>query len=68
MWSDLHGSLRHEDKQLVATVEIMLATFIALLAFVRIVAVRALPRTAIALVRARDESLHSGREQYRRFG
>lgn len=68
MWGEMHSSLRHEDKQLLATVEIVLATFLALIALVRVMEARALPQLALAGVRLRQESLHSGREQYRRFG
>jgi hypothetical protein len=68
MWNDMHGSLRHEDKQLLATVELILATFIALLAFVAVSSQRIRLSATVPTVRARQESLHTGREQYRRFG
>src|ERR1044071_9763940 len=58
LWNDLHGSLRHEDNQLLAIIEVILATFIALLAFVRVLTLRALPSASISLVRSRDEALH----------
>jgi hypothetical protein len=68
MWGDMHSSLRHEDKQLLATVELILATFIALLAFVAVSSQRISLSATVPAVRARQESLHTGREQYRRFG
>jgi hypothetical protein len=68
MWGDMHSSLRHEDKQLLATVETILATFLALLAFLVVVGQRIAPSATLAVLRARDESLRTGREQYRRFG
>ena len=68
LWGEMHSALRHEDKQLLATVEIVLATFLALIAVIRMVELRLTPQLALAGVRLREESLHSGREQYRRFG
>jgi hypothetical protein len=68
IWSDLHGALRHEDKQLLATVEILLATFLALLAVLRIPHIRLVHARSYADTRARETGLHRGRERYRAFG
>jgi hypothetical protein len=68
LWGDLHGALRHEDKQFLATVEMLLATFLALLGVLLVLQVRIAPALSHMDTRARETGLHRGRERYRAFG